>query len=68
MTAIQRSNIYLKFIEIMLIYKKGIININSSLQMKFNGKWLSELRFTVGLQLTLSRQVGQLIIQLAKEK
>ncbi|ENL8515706.1 MULTISPECIES: hypothetical protein [Providencia] len=68
MAAIQRSNIYLKFIEIMLIYKKGIININSSLQMKFNGKWLSELRFTVGLQLTLSRQVGQLIIQLAKEK
>ncbi|HCR4097840.1 TPA: hypothetical protein U2I30_001586 [Providencia rettgeri] len=68
MTAIQGSNIYLKFIEIMLIYKKGIININSSLQMKFNGKWLSELRFTVGLQLTLSRQVGQLIIQLAKEK
>lgn len=62
MTAIQGSNIYLKFIEIMLIYKKGIININSSLQMKFNGKWLSELRFTVGLQLTLSRQVGQLII------
>ncbi|HHE6469870.1 TPA: SymE family type I addiction module toxin [Providencia rettgeri] len=41
---------------------------NPSPQLTLNGKWLKEMGFTVGSHYTLTRQAGQLIIQLAKEK
>ncbi|ENG4187440.1 SymE family type I addiction module toxin [Providencia rettgeri] len=41
---------------------------NPSPQLIFSGKWLSELGFTVGSNVTLTRQAGQLIIQLAESK
>ncbi|MGK4230851.1 SymE family type I addiction module toxin [Providencia hangzhouensis] len=37
-------------------------------QMTFSGKWLSELGFTEGSNVTLTRQAGQLIIRLAEEE
>nr|WP_042848803.1 SymE family type I addiction module toxin [Providencia rettgeri] len=39
---------------------------NPSPQLTFSGKWLSELGFTVGSNVTLTRQAGQLIIRLAE--
>ncbi|NBM57003.1 hypothetical protein GWI68_20045 [Proteus sp. G2669] len=36
--------------------------------MTFSGKWWSELGFTVGSHFTLTRQAGQLIIQLAENE
>lgn len=41
---------------------------NPSPQLTISGKWLKELGFEVGTHYTLTRQAGQLIIQLAKEK
>nr|WP_080750943.1 SymE family type I addiction module toxin [Providencia rettgeri] len=39
---------------------------NPSPQLTFSCKWLSELGFTVGSNVTPTRQAGQLIIQLAE--
>ncbi|WP_272516535.1 SymE family type I addiction module toxin, partial [Providencia sp. PROV220] len=39
---------------------------NPSPQLIFSGKWLSELGFTVGSNVTLSCQAGQLIIRLSE--
>ncbi|WP_336298928.1 MULTISPECIES: SymE family type I addiction module toxin [Providencia] len=39
---------------------------NPSPQLTFSGKWLSELGFTVGSNVTLTRQAGQLIIRLSE--
>ncbi|MCT8250973.1 type I toxin-antitoxin system SymE family toxin [Proteus faecis] len=41
---------------------------NPSPQLTFSGNWLSKLGFTAGSQFTLTRQAGQLIIQLAESK
>ncbi|WP_272682192.1 SymE family type I addiction module toxin, partial [Providencia sp. PROV129] len=40
---------------------------NPSPQLTLSGKWLKEMRFEVGSHYTLTRQAGQLIIQLAEE-
>ncbi|WP_374448462.1 SymE family type I addiction module toxin [Providencia sp.] len=40
---------------------------NPSPQLNISGKWLNELGFDVGTHYTLTRQAGQLIIQLAEE-
>ncbi|WP_368884809.1 SymE family type I addiction module toxin [Providencia vermicola] len=37
-------------------------------QLIISGKWLNELGFTVGSHFTLTRQAGQLIIQLAESE
>ncbi|HGJ5874501.1 MULTISPECIES: SymE family type I addiction module toxin [Arsenophonus] len=39
---------------------------NPSPQMVISGNWLNKLGFTVGNHYTLTRQAGQLIIQLAE--
>ncbi|WP_336298882.1 MULTISPECIES: SymE family type I addiction module toxin [unclassified Providencia] len=39
---------------------------NPSPQLIISGKWLNELGFTVGSHFTLTRQAGQLIMQLAE--
>ncbi|MGG4665492.1 SymE family type I addiction module toxin [Providencia vermicola] len=39
---------------------------NPSPQLTISGKWLKELGFEVGTYYTLTRQAGQLIIQLAE--
>ncbi|MBQ0317238.1 SymE family type I addiction module toxin [Providencia rettgeri] len=39
---------------------------NPSPQLIFSGKWLNELGFTVGSNVTLTCQAGQLIIRLAE--
>ncbi|MBC8654371.1 type I addiction module toxin, SymE family [Providencia vermicola] len=39
---------------------------NPSPQLTFSGKWLNELGFTVGSNVTLTRQAGQLIIRLSE--
>ncbi|MEQ4712983.1 SymE family type I addiction module toxin [Providencia alcalifaciens] len=39
---------------------------NPNPQLTFSGKWLSELGFTVGSNVTLTRQAGQLIIRLSE--
>ncbi|WP_254178918.1 type I toxin-antitoxin system SymE family toxin [Providencia rettgeri] len=36
--------------------------------MTFSGKWLSELGVTVGSNVTLTRQAGQLIIRLVERE
>ncbi|MEY0536175.1 SymE family type I addiction module toxin [Providencia rettgeri] len=40
---------------------------NPSPQLIISGKWLKELGFEVGSHYTLTRQAGQLVIQLAEE-
>nr|WP_273802051.1 SymE family type I addiction module toxin [Proteus vulgaris] len=40
---------------------------NHNPQLTFSGKWLNELGFTVGSNVTLTRQAGKLIIRLAKK-
>ncbi|MTC54021.1 type I addiction module toxin, SymE family [Providencia alcalifaciens] len=37
-------------------------------QLTISGKWLKELGFEVGSHFTLTRQTGQLIIQLAESE
>ncbi|EOE0524811.1 SymE family type I addiction module toxin [Providencia stuartii] len=39
---------------------------NPSPQLTLSGKWLNDLGFTVDSNVTLTRQVGQLIIRLAE--
>ncbi|EKI3873855.1 SymE family type I addiction module toxin [Escherichia coli] len=39
---------------------------NPKQQLTFSGNWLIELGFTVGSNVTLTRQAGQLIIWLAE--
>ncbi|EJD6500180.1 SymE family type I addiction module toxin [Providencia rettgeri] len=39
---------------------------NPNPQLIFSGKWLNELGFTVGSNVTLTRQAGQLIIRLVE--
>ncbi|EPQ5230154.1 TPA: type I toxin-antitoxin system SymE family toxin [Providencia rettgeri] len=39
---------------------------NPSPQLTLSGKWLKEMGFEVGSHYTLTRQAGQLIIQLAE--
>nr|WP_272661063.1 SymE family type I addiction module toxin [Providencia sp. PROV150] len=46
--------------------KRGKPNPNPRLTL--SGKWLSELRFTVGSSITLTRQAGQLVIRLAENE
>ncbi|ENY6785622.1 SymE family type I addiction module toxin [Providencia rettgeri] len=41
---------------------------NPSPQLIISGKWLNELGFTVGSHFTLTRQAGQLTIQLAERE
>ncbi|MGG4665616.1 SymE family type I addiction module toxin [Providencia vermicola] len=41
---------------------------NPSPQLTISGNWLKERGFEVGTHYTLTRQAGQLIIQLAEEE
>ncbi|QIF99873.1 SymE family type I addiction module toxin [Proteus terrae] len=40
----------------------------ASPKLTIRGNWLSELGFTMGSNITLTRQTGRLIIRMAKRK